>query len=312
MPTETVYGLAARVDLPQAIDAIFKLKQRPSFDPLIVHVESLDQVTELVNDWSPLAKYLASAFWPGPLTLVLKKKSSLNPMISAGLDTVGIRMPDHPLALALIRAAGMPLAAPSANRFGRTSPTSLAHVRSEFEDAIARKEIFLLDGGDCAVGVESTVCLVESTSVAILRPGGVTKEAILERLAKTHEFSGVQVTNSTDSNRSPGHTEHHYETQKPLIFSWSEPLNARDDYQIGENRFSVSNISEIVLPTDPRLAARALYASLREADQIQSSRALFIRRDLTSSQNQLGLWAAIDDRLTRAARLQIGSPPKRV
>ncbi len=310
MPTETVYGLAARVDSAEGIAAIFKLKERPHFDPLIVHVSDMNQVSELVNEWPPVAQSLATAFWPGPLTLVVKKKVSLNPMISSGLDTVGLRMPNHPIALALIKAAGHPLAAPSANRFGRTSPTTAAHVSLEFKAALDSGEILLLDGGACDVGVESTVCLVKHDQIIILRPGGVTREALLEHFNKSSEFRDVTVTESPGNAASPGHTEHHYETAKPLIVSWSEPFGARSEYSFENKTIAASRTHELKLDADPRLAARMLYACLREGDEHVGSDALFIQRHF-STRDERGLWEAIDDRLSRAARLQIGKIPER-
>jgi L-threonylcarbamoyladenylate synthase len=308
MPTETVYGLAARVDLPSAIEAIFKIKQRPSFDPLIVHVADFDQISSLVNEWPPVAESLALAFWPGPLTLVVKKKPSVNPMITSGLETVGIRMPKHPLAMALIRAAGQPLAAPSANRFGRTSPTTAAHVEGEFKHELEQNEVVLLDGGPCEIGLESTVCLVHQNEIVILRPGGVTREALEKHFSESSELKHVRVEHAVGHHASPGHLAHHYETKKPLIVSWSEAFGERSLYEIGDARFEKSSVHEITLNEDPALAARLLYSQLRKGDAHRDSRALFLRRDLSQPHMRAGLWQAIDDRLSRAARLQIGNP----
>lgn len=311
MPTETVYGLAARIDSKAGIAAIFNLKQRPSFDPLIVHVASLEQIKTVASDWPSTAASLVSVFWPGPLTLVVKKRSDLNPMITAGLETVGIRMPRHKLALELIEAAGSPLAAPSANRFGRTSPTSADHVRHEFREKIESGEILLIDGGDCAVGVESTVCLIDAHSVTILRPGGVTNEQIRSHFANRPEFSNVKVQSAENNQASPGHTEHHYETAKPLIVSWtSESINATAIYDVEKRKITGSKILQLKLPADPVIAARMLYATLRSGDSRVGYEALFIHRDLTVKENRGGLWRAIDDRLRRAARLQLGNVTK--
>ncbi len=308
MPTETVYGLAARVDSAAGIAAIFTLKARPHFDPLIVHVSNMKQVSDLVSEWPPVAQSLATAFWPGPLTLVVKKKPSVNPMISSGLETIGLRMPNHPIALELIKAADHPLAAPSANRFGRTSPTTAVHVKNEFKEAIDSGEILLLDGGACDVGVESTVCLVKHDQIIILRPGGVTREALLEHFRNSSQFTNVTVTESPANAASPGHTEHHYETVKPLIVSWSEPFGASPEYTVEGITFHNSRIRELSLDPDPRIAARMLYSQLRDGDEHPGSDALFIQRDSFG----LGdLWEAIDDRLSRAARLQIGKIPAR-
>lgn len=310
MPTETVYGLAARVDSPEGIAAIFRLKERPDFDPLIVHVENLSQVSRLAGEWPQAAASLAAAFWPGPLTIVVTKQPDLNPMITSGLDTVGLRMPNHPVALMLIRLAGAPLAAPSANRFGRTSPTTADHVRSEFPEAVQSGEIVVLDGGESAIGVESTVCRVTESTVQILRPGGITFEALQAHFAssKVPGLKDVVVSHAVGHHASPGHTEHHYETKKPLIVSWSDELD-QPTYEVMGRKISTTKIHTIELSTEPVLAARKLYSMLHEGDLHAGSEALFIRRDLTREENRRGLWRAIDDRLRRAARLQLGTPP---
>ncbi|HEY8272520.1 MAG TPA: L-threonylcarbamoyladenylate synthase, partial [Pseudobdellovibrionaceae bacterium] len=182
MPTETVYGLAARIDLPEGIESIFKTKERPFFDPLIVHVSDLAQLNEVVSSFPAVAVALAEKFWPGPLTLVLPKSSKLNPMITSGLDSVGVRMPAHAVAMDLIRKAGVPLAAPSANKFGKTSPTTANHVRQEFQ----KENIFVLEGGDSKIGIESTVLLINETDgvnkLSILRKGHVLRSDIEKHL----------------------------------------------------------------------------------------------------------------------------------
>lgn len=306
MPTETVYGLAARFDSHEGIASIFRLKERPSFDPLIVHIESSEQVRLLAEVWSKAADSLAKAFWPGPLTLVVPKRSVVSSMITSGLETVGIRMPKHPLALELIRAAGAPLAAPSANRFGRTSPTTADHVRIEFPVEVAAGEIMVLDGGESLVGVESTVCLVEETEIKILRPGGITIEELRRHFEKNQDpdLRDIQVGEVENHKASPGHTKHHYETKKPLIVSWGPPLDkTRPTYTIEGREIATSRIHELKLSDEPALAARMLYGALREADTKENTDALFIHRDL--ARHNGGLWVAIDDRLKRASRLQL-------
>ena len=305
IPTETVYGLAARFDSPEGVSSIFRLKERPSFDPLIVHVADLEQVKLLAAEWPQTAQKLAAKFWPGPLTMVVRKNADVNSMISAGLETVGIRMPRHPIALELIRGAG-PLAAPSANRFGRTSPTTAAHVVSEFPSPVASGEILVIDGGSSDIGVESTVCLVTENAVTVLRPGGVTLEAIREEFARDPSMKAVEVSRAAATQASPGHTEHHYETKKPLIVSWSDDLTDAS-YKVSGREIAREKIETLALSHEPTLAARSLYGLLREGDLNPASEALFIRRDLRAEKNRGGLWSAIDDRLTRASRLQLGS-----
>jgi L-threonylcarbamoyladenylate synthase len=150
IPTETVYGLAASIDSEKGLRRIFSLKERPFFDPLIVHVASLKEASSLVRDWPPIADFIGRYFWPGPLTLVLPKAERVNSLITSGLDTVAVRYPSHPLTLDLIRLVGTPLAAPSANKFGKTSPSRALHVKSEFPGT----DLLILDGGECEIGVE--------------------------------------------------------------------------------------------------------------------------------------------------------------
>nr|WP_307585763.1 L-threonylcarbamoyladenylate synthase [Paenibacillus wynnii] len=175
-PTETVYGLGADARNTQAVEAVFAAKGRPSDNPLIVHIADLDALDELVTEVHPVAVALMEAYWPGPLTLVLPLRPDvLSPLVSAGLDTVGVRIPDHPVARALIRAAGCPVAAPSANRSGRPSPTLASHVMDDLTGYIGG----VLDGGAAGVGLESTVVQVQPDgSVSVLRPGGITAEQL--------------------------------------------------------------------------------------------------------------------------------------
>jgi L-threonylcarbamoyladenylate synthase len=173
-PTETVYGLGADALNERAVAQVFAIKNRPRFDPLIVHVPDKDTVALYATDIDERAVALMGHFWPGPLTLVLRKRSNIPDLITAGLDTVAIRVPAHPVALALLRAAQGPVAAPSANPFGYVSPTTALHVQESLGNAIP----LILDGGPCTVGVESTVCALTEAQAVILRPGGVSVEAI--------------------------------------------------------------------------------------------------------------------------------------
>jgi L-threonylcarbamoyladenylate synthase len=303
MPTETVYGLAASIESPEGIDTIFRIKRRPSFDPLIVHIHDRNQISSIARSWPKTANLLADRFWPGPLTIVVPKHSRLNPMITSGLDTVGIRMPRHPIALALLKAIGVPLAAPSANLFGKTSPTSAEHVRSEFPEAISNQEVLVLEGGESEVGIESTVVSCNDDLITILRPGGVTLFD-LQKLVSESGLPGVKVTLASDSNKnqSPGHTEHHYMPHQPLTVFWGTAL------EISEHKPLLRGYTELFLPADGVLAARKLYAALREADSRSSENGLILFRD-TSNRSALDLWLAIDDRLKRAARHHLGKIP---
>src|SRR5579863_8141073 len=168
-PTETVYGLGANALDAAAVQKIYELKGRPETSPLIVHVASVEMAREIVAEWPPLAEELARKWWPGPLTLVLPKRPSISDIVTAGLPTVGVRMPNHPIALELIREAGVPIAAPSANKFMGLSPTTAEHVRAAFGDAVE-----VLDGGPTRVGIESTVVAIEGGTLKLLRPGMIS------------------------------------------------------------------------------------------------------------------------------------------
>jgi L-threonylcarbamoyladenylate synthase len=290
MPTETVYGLAASIRSDEGLQRIFAVKERPFFDPLIVHINALSQKDEVVREWPKTAAFLAEHFWPGPLTMVLPRNLNLNSLITAGLDTVGIRMPRHPIATHLIECTGAPIAAPSANKFGKTSPTTIDHVRNEF----LKEDLFVLEGGHCDVGLESTVVGVTETGVQIYRPGMITKE-ILER-----EFSkaglDINVTYQ-ESPATPGHLKHHYQPAKPLVIVEKNTFSSTEiakQLGIESNKFS-----ELILADTSCVAARTLYKQLH--DLSQSDADFLIVRKLP--EHQLDSWTAIWDRLTRASSL---------
>lgn len=274
MPTETVYGLAASIENENAIQRIFRLKKRPFFDPLIVHLSDLSQVEGVAKDVPSVAYELMENFWPGPLTLVLPKKETVSGLITSGLDTVALRVPKHDLALKLIEELGQPLAAPSANMFGRTSPTQASHVRESFPD------VLVLDGGTCEVGLESTVVQVINQEIQILRPGAVTAE-MLKEVAPSYHI--VRKTKSV----APGHLEHHYQPQKKLIL-------IKD---LTKNNGSLENAVELRLSPDPALAARELYSKMRDLDK--GNRDFIYCRWENEWKGQL--WEAIWDRLKKAA-----------
>jgi L-threonylcarbamoyladenylate synthase len=298
LPTETVYGLAASIRSEEGLRKIFSIKERPFFDPLIVHISDLEQKEQVISAWPDSAAFLAARYWPGPLTLVLPKHRDLNPLITSGLDTVGLRMPAHPVARKLIDLCRVPLAAPSANKFGKTSPTKVEHVRKGFE----KEELFVLDGGQSEVGVESTVVEIGEeagiTIVSLLRPGAITREMLEETL---REWGGPFEVRRRSSLASPGNIEHHYMPNIPLVVVSQEgpalKQNTRDqicaDFQMERNVRG----AELRLDPNPRLAARALYNNMREC---ADSGASFIYV-LKSQARQGGLWDAIWDRLGRAA-----------
>lgn len=314
LPTETVYGLAARIDIPSAIEKIFTTKERPFFDPLIVHVSSIEMAKKVTAYWGPASQALAETFWPGPLTLILPKDPSVNGMITSGLESVGIRMPNHPLALELIESVGVPLAAPSANKFGRTSPTSASHVRVEFK----KENVFVVDGGDCQIGIESTVLLVrhrpDKVELSILRRGHVLKSD-LERVLKDKGFT-YEFLEQVDKRESPGHMKHHYMPPIPLIVSLDpersvESLLQEVNQKISQLPDEIESI-KIIKPTtgiakaeilklsaDPVLATREFYGQLREVALKGADCIIFYRES-----SQVGeRWESLFDRLNKAASL---------
>lgn len=317
MPTETVYGLAARIDRPAGIESIFKVKERPFFDPLIVHVASLDQARALTTEWSSGAQALAQAFWPGPLTLVLPKSSFVNSMITSGLETVGIRMPNHPLALELIRAVGVPLAAPSANKFGRTSPTRADHVQEEFKN----ENVLVIDGGPCQVGLESTVLSLHFSQserkyqLAILREGAISR-AQIEKIMLEQNLP-FQFQENPSKRESPGQMKHHYMPKIPLIIiqpdrdhskvkeELKQKISELPDQIEGVTLIRPTQLDvfyELTLPRDPVLAARELYQRLREGGQSQADVIYFRLMPEVHTPE----WAALRDRLFKAASLVLG------
>ena len=223
-PTETVYGLGADGLNPTAVAKIFEAKQRPSFNPLILHISSRDQLKELVNIESDKVYKLINAFWPGPLTLVLPKKEIVPDIVTAGNPTVAVRMPQHPIAKMLIEACGKPIAAPSANQFGFLSPTTAEHV----EKQLGNKVNIILDGGKSNVGVESTIVEVKDNKVWLLRPGGISLEQLRE------VCSSVEVK-ETDTNKpnAPGQLLHHYAPKIPMKFLSEITLNELDGKRVG-------------------------------------------------------------------------------
>lgn len=310
MPTETVYGLAARIDIPSAVEKIFSTKSRPFFDPLIVHVADTSGLGGLVKDISPLVLALAEHFWPGPLTLVLPKARGVSDLITAGLETVGVRCPAHPIARELIQRVGVPLAAPSANRFGKTSPTTARHVRDEFKD-----QVFVLDGGACEIGIESTILRVGAESeLSILRPGAISIEQISRALEK--DFGSLCWVEVTSQFEAPGQMKHHYMPSRPLVVvtqqtsmaelcsALRQQLKNLPEQIEGVQILHPSKIEtplEITLSSDPVLAARELYAKLRDSAK-ESCDFLWIHwpHQLDDSN-----WSPIWDRLKKAASLII-------
>jgi L-threonylcarbamoyladenylate synthase len=295
MPTETVYGLAANALDAQAVIRIFEAKGRPRFDPLIVHVADADAAWRICVP-SERARLLAQRFWPGPLTLVLPRRACIPDVVTSGLETVAVRCPDHPVALALIRAAGVPLAAPSANRFGCLSPTTAAHVREQLGDAVQ----VVLDGGACRVGIESTV-LVPDPQPVILRPGGVTREELSAVLGEEVQVADGQGRRAHVPQLSPGLLASHYAPRTRMRIrvqhdAW--PIGA--DVAIlsfrGDNLPTTARACAVLSRRgDLREAAAALFASLRTLDGVGAECIV------AEYVPEAGLGLGINDRLRRAA-----------
>ncbi|MCG2659047.1 MAG: threonylcarbamoyl-AMP synthase [Kiritimatiellae bacterium] len=291
-PTETVYGLGANALDAAAVAQIFEVKRRPRFDPLIVHVSDFQQAESLVANFPANARELARCFWSGPLTLVLPKSDQVPDIVTAGLSTVAVRMPDHPVALALIRAAGVPLAAPSANPFGYISPTTADHVREQFGNSIA----WILDGGACKVGIESTVISFADDPPSLLRPGGLPLKDI-ERIAGPVK----SLLKPQTAPLCPGQLPRHYAPRTPLVL-WTvggpNPSGGRTgllSLKPPENKDGFSAVEVLSSTGDLREAAANLFAALRRLDALSLDIIMFqpVPED--------GLGLAIMDRLLRAS-----------
>lgn len=300
-PTETVYGLGADARNPLAIGKIFAAKGRPAEHPLIVHLPDASHLERWAVDIPELALRLAAAFWPGPLTLILKRHAAVPDAVTGGQDTVGLRVPDHPLALQLLcefgGANGGGLAAPSANRFGRVSPTTAAHVREELGDSVA----MILDGGPCAVGIESTILDLSAGEARILRPGMLDAATIGAVLGYVPKFGGQQ-----DAPRVSGSMESHYAPRTPLRLVALADLAGTAREALGAGRrvavlaaqplaFRHDSLLYCPASADPVQFAHDLYARLRELDAMGCDLILAAAPPAGES------WRAVADRLRRAA-----------
>ena len=258
-PTETVYGLGANALDFLAVSRIFEAKGRPHTSPLIVHVSSIDMARELAAEWPDAAQQLAERFWPGPLTLVVKKRPAIPDIVTAGLPSVGLRMPAHPVALALLREAGIPVAAPSANRFTQLSPTTAEHVRR----GLGRRVAYVLDGGPCEVGIESTVLSLVERPFMVLRPGGISRSQIEEAVGPV-AFHGQP---TTGAHASPGLHPQHYSPRTPLMLvaGGAVPQSGKGAYLQLRNK-PLHETMIVTMPSDPREYAARLYAVLHDLD----------------------------------------------
>jgi L-threonylcarbamoyladenylate synthase len=294
--TETVYGLGANAFDVRAVGRIFEAKDRPTFDPLIVHVGTPAWVENVAATVTPLARRLIDAFWPGPLTLVLPKRDRIPDLATAGLPTVGVRMPSHPSALELLRQANLPIAAPSANRFAHVSPTRAEHVADQLGDRID----YILDGGPCTIGVESTILDVTGAEAVLLRPGGLSLEALEALIGPVLLIEATSAAN--EPQPSPGRLLRHYATQTPLVIADSEQstLSAARVGLLtlvakpGDDRYAA--IETLSAAEDLAEAAANLFAAMRRLDARGLD--LIIARLVP----EVGLGRAINDRLRRASQ----------
>lgn len=290
IPTETVYGLAGNALSSVSVAKIFLVKNRPQFDPLIVHVPYLEKANDYVLEIPEAAKKLADKFWPGPLTLLLKKKNIIPDLVTAGLDTVGIRCPDHFLTRHLLNELPFPLAAPSANPFGYVSPTKPAHV----DEQLGTKIQYILDGGACPVGIESTIVGFENDKPVVYRLGGLSLEDIEATIGKVN-----LMTHSSSNPKAPGQLKSHYAPGKKVILGSIEELLKVNKVKAGvlsfQKNFNVDN--QVILSPSGKLeeAAQHLFESLRAFDKMD------VEVVLTELVPDQGLGRAINDRLRRAA-----------
>jgi L-threonylcarbamoyladenylate synthase len=295
-PTETVYGLGANANNPDAVRKIFRVKGRPSTNPVIVHIDHPRYLQRWVREMSPEAKKLADAFWPGPLTLVAKRAPAVNDVITGGQDTVAIRVPNHPVAQQLLNAFGGGIAAPSANRYGHVSPTRAEHVRDEFGEEVK----IVLDGGDCKVGLESTIVSCVGDAPRVLRPGSIS----LSQLRAV--VPSIQMGPHPTAPRVPGTTARHYSPTTPVNVVPSRRLEQVMNEFTG-NHEKVAVLAQrppitatpymtwINAGTRPDLYGRQLYTNLRTLDKAGAR--IILVEEVPAGEK----WDAVRDRLRRAA-----------
>lgn len=292
-PTETVYGLGADAFNPFAVARIFEVKKRPTFDPLIVHISNIDQINDLYDsNISDLVYTLAQAFWPGPLTIVHPKSARVPDIVTAGLNTVAVRMPSHPIALELIRLAGTPIAAPSANRFGQLSPTRPEHVQKQLTDVA-----YLLENEYEMVGVESTVVSIQDGQCTLLRPGAIS----LTDIQKVVPSTAITKDSSQDKLHAPGLLKSHYSPNKPLYILAGNvdnlPLNS--GLILHEKLMDITNANRVICTSDTlnstEIAAN-LFIALHTMEDDATVSQIFIE-----SVAETGLGVAIMDRIKKAS-----------
>lgn len=302
LPTETVYGLAVDARNPEALAHLFELKGRPAEHPLIVHLASAEQLEHWADAVPEAAGKLAEAFWPGPLTLILPKKADVPDAVTGGKTTIALRVPQHPMAQELLQAFGSGLAIPSANKFGRLSPTKAKHVRADFTE----EEVpLILDGGQCEVGLESTIVDLTGEKPEILRPGAITAAQVEAVLGQPVKVAAV-VNKSAKESKAPGTLPHHYAPEAPLKVFNKGALEAKVQAMSAHVRNAVISFNRSPriwpsvfywkrAPQDAEAYAQGLYNWLREADQTKPGQ---IWVELPPDGPD---WLAIHDRLKRAS-----------
>lgn len=298
IPTETVYGLAGNALNPSAVATIFTVKNRPTFNPLIIHTDTVEKLRPYVQQVPPLAYQLARQFWPGPLTLVLPRTSQIPDIVTAGLDHVAVRIPQHPLAQQLLAAVDFPLAAPSANPSGYVSPTEPAHVAEQLGDKIP----YILDGGPCSVGVESTIVGVEGDKVVVYRWGGISQEQLQEAAGRKITVTPYQSA-AKKNPQAPGMLKSHYAPQRWVVVGNLPALLQRyasQEVAVLSFRTTYPQVPEthqVVLSASGNLAeaAHRLFSALRQLDKLPVA---YILVELVPDE---GLGRAVNDRLLRAA-----------
>ena len=293
LPTETVYGLAGNALDPSAVARIFELKGRPAHNPLIVHVSSLSMARACVREWPGIADKVARAFWPGPLTLVLPRAKSISESVTASGDTVAVRWPSHPFMQAVIAACDFPLAAPSANPSNQVSPTSAEHVRKSFNGKLP----LIVDGGQCQVGIESTVLDLTVSPPAVLRPGIVHAESLVAVTGTLAESAST-----TGKLKSPGMLLKHYSPRAKLVLArWADEqefqrhVTGPNVHVIAHTNIPLHHAHVSVIPHDAEAYARAIYAELHRCDEAGAEIILVEAVPATPP------WQGIADRLQRAA-----------
>ncbi len=291
-PTETVYGLGANALNPFAVAKIFELKERPSFDPLIVHIASFDDLKILSTGVTDNVMRLAKYFWPGPLTIVLPKSQLVPDIVTSGLNTVGIRMPNNAIALELIKESKCPIAAPSANKFGQLSPVNAQHVKKQLPNVD-----YVLDGGHTTVGIESTIVSIEGDICQLLRPGFITLEDIEEALPNTFVFNHTK----PEKLVSPGLLKSHYSPQKPL-YILKDPFGNIPETSgliLHRNDHSIYSVSKVIYTSqncNKIEISSNLFAALHAMEEDKNVKSIYIE-----AVEEVGLGIAIMDRVNKAA-----------